>query len=74
MKKVFLFLVIAAVAGLTSCKKNWACECGSGSSFYSETEGYNGLTKKQAKQKCEGDVSIGLIKVDGDNDCIAKPR
>lgn len=60
MKKVLLFVAVVAVAGLTSCKKNWDCECTIfGSPVTTKTAK---LTKADAKKACE-DASAGMCKL-----------
>ena len=68
MKKL-LFAGLAVLA-LASCKKDWVCECQS----YGEVTTYPivNKTKSDAKNQCTGSVSVGLIKVSGDNDCALK--
>ena len=53
MKKV-LFVAAVAVLGLTSCKKNWNCECKVTVSNVSttQTSAINGATKKNATDAC----------------------
>lgn len=63
MKKVMLFVAVAAFAAttLSSCKKNWTCECCvefSGTKTCGETTAK--LTKKDAKTWCE---SNGVCKL-----------
>ncbi len=71
MKKV-LFVAIAGVftLGLTSCKKDWTCEC----QYSGEVTTYTIKDKKksEAKSVCTGAVSVGLVKVGGDNNCSLK--
>lgn len=61
MKKLFIIAVVAFVATLTSCKKEWTCECcvdcGGGKICGQETKKE---TKKDAQERCdEGQVSSG---------------
>lgn len=64
MKKI----VVAALAvlALASCKKDWTCVC---SDSYSEEYSYtiHNRKKRDAKNQCEGKVSVGLIQVGGNN-------
>lgn len=74
MKKVLLFSAVVALAGLTSCKKDWACECTYNGTTTTTTEGYKDLTKKQAKAKCEGTVSVGLVSVSTESACTTRAK
>lgn len=67
MKKVLVAAVV--ILALTSCKKDWTCEC----SYYGETESYaiKETKKKDAKAQCEGKVTVGLMSVGGNN-CTLK--
>lgn len=68
MKKLMYLSMIAGfgIVFLSSCKKDRTCVCGD----YSYT--VENQTKKKAKQICEGDVSVGVINVSGDNGCYLK--
>lgn len=64
MKKIVSIIgAVALVATLTSCKKNWTCECcttcgGSTACASGQTEK---LTKKKATDKCnEGDREYSM--------------
>lgn len=74
MKKVLLFVAVVAVAGLTSCKKDWACECTYSGVTTSTTEGYSKLTKKDAEAKCEGKVTVGLVTVNPGSNCTLRAK
>ncbi|NOG95189.1 MAG: hypothetical protein HND27_05360 [Bacteroidetes bacterium] len=65
MKKVILFVAVAAFAAttFTSCKKNWTCECCVdilGTKTCAETTAK--MTKKDAKVWCE-DNSNNICKL-----------
>lgn len=67
MKKVLLIATILGGLALTSCNKDWVCEC-----YYSgEVESYviQNKTKNKAKKICRDQVSIGAIKVAGNENC-----
>ncbi|MNU69524.1 hypothetical protein D3C71_589100 [compost metagenome] len=72
MKKFVLFVAAAATLGLTSCKKDWTCEC----TFDGETTStpINGKTKKDAEAQCEGKASIGGITVSTGSNCTTKKK
>lgn len=61
MKKVLLVAVAGVfVLGLSSCKKEWTCECTVlGQTVSGKTEK---MTKKDAKEKCETN-SAGMCKL-----------
>jgi len=67
MKKLLILGVVFGGLFLTSCKKDWTCECQS----YGEVTTYQiyNKTKKNARAQCTGEASIGLITVGGDNSC-----
>lgn len=53
MKKVFTIALAFGALTLTSCKKDWTCECNLGSYTIKD------MTRKDAKVECDkGDVSI----------------
>ncbi|HRP52840.1 MAG TPA: hypothetical protein PLI97_04965 [Fluviicola sp.] len=56
MKKVVLFAVVVALTGLTSCKKEWTCECDVMGSKISTKSGTK-LSKKDAETWCEKNSS-----------------
>lgn len=61
MKKV-LFIGLALLV-LTSCKKDWTCECTSGDT--SGTTTIKDMTRKDAKEECDkGDISIMGFKIE----------
>ncbi|HRP52841.1 MAG TPA: hypothetical protein PLI97_04970 [Fluviicola sp.] len=60
MKKVLFFGAIVTLVGLTSCKKEWTCECNVfGTTISAKTEK---MTKADAKKDCE-DGSNGMCKI-----------
>lgn len=67
MKKV-VFVAVATLA-LVSCKKDWVCECGG---YEESSYTIKNRTKRDAKNQCEGKVSVGLIQVGGNNCGLAK--
>lgn len=69
MKKLIYLSMIAGfgIVFLSSCKKDRTCVCENEYSYTIENQ-----SKKKAKQICEGDVSVGVIKVSGDNGCYLK--
>ena len=67
MKKVLFIGMLLGGLALTSCSKDWVCECQYNGAVDSYVI-YN-KTKSKAKKQCRGDVSIGLIKVAGDENC-----
>ena len=77
MKKFVLFVAAAATLGLTSCKKDWTCDCS-----YSDGEGgtvttsepINGKTKKDAEALCEGKASIGGFTVSTGSNCTTNKK
>lgn len=58
MKRIIYISIFSAI-GLTSCKKNYVCECKNSNTTYiaGETEG----TRSQAKRYCQ-DLSSGDTK------------
>lgn len=50
MKKIIVTLIVGLVV-LSSCKRDWACNCSSGGST-TQIESYSGLKKKDAEVKC----------------------
>ncbi|HTO37868.1 MAG TPA: hypothetical protein VL021_05545 [Brumimicrobium sp.] len=70
MKKLLFIGILFGGVALTSCSKDWVCEC----QEYGEVTTYpiKDKTKKQAKKQCRGDVSIGLVNVGGDENCVVK--
>ena len=80
MKKIILLASVAFVAlSLSSCKKEWTCECTVSSTYAgtTTTETVSGKTdkmsKKDAKDKCnEGDSSYDLLGVKVSSDCEIK--
>ncbi len=69
MKKVIYLSAVAiiGVVALSSCKKDRTCVCDNNYSYTIENQ-----SKKKAAEICEGNVSVGLIKVSGDNGCYLK--
>lgn len=56
MKKVFIFALVFGALTLTSCKKDWSCECSTGGNAASYT--IKDMTRKDAKEQCDkGDFS-----------------
>ena len=76
MKKFVLFVAVAATLGLTSCKKDWTCECSYTYDGETETESYaiNGKTKKDAEAQCEGKASVGGFTVSTGSNCTTKKK
>lgn len=70
MKKFLFIGILFGGVALTSCAKDWVCEC----QEYGEVESYiiYNKTKSKAKKQCRGDVNIGLINVGGDTNCDVK--
>lgn len=68
------FVAAIATLGLTSCKKDWACECTYNGATLTTTDGYNDLSKKDAEAKCEGKVSVGIISVNTENNCTLRAK
>lgn len=67
MKKVLFIGLFFGGLALTSCKKDWLCECqyqGSVDSYII----YN-KSKNKAKKQCKDQVNIGAIKVVGNENC-----
>ena len=68
MKKALLIGIFFGGLALTSCKKNWLCEC-----YYQGTleESYviANKSKNKAKKQCKNQVNIGAIKVAGNENC-----
>lgn len=58
MKKLFLITIVGAFA-LTSCKKDWTCECTAGALSVSNT--IKDKSKKDAKKDCETSGNAGLV-------------
>lgn len=58
-------IATSAILMFASCKKDWTCEC----SEYEETYSYtiHNRTKRDAKNQCEGKVSVGFVNVGGNN-------
>ncbi len=56
MKKSILFVAVVFAASFASCKKDYACKCTYGS--VSVTHDTFNDTKKNAKEKCDGE-SVG---------------
>lgn len=77
MKKFVLFVAAAATLGLTSCKKDWSCDCtvpdGNGGTTTQSTP-INGKTKKDAEAQCEGKASIGGITVSTGSNCTTNKK
>ena len=61
MKKVMLFVAVAAFAAttFTSCKKDYTCECKMGSDTY--TYELKDVKKKDAKDACNAAGSIWIL-------------
>jgi hypothetical protein len=64
MKKMILAIaVVGGMAALTSCKKDWTCECTGealGIPFTVNDTVYTDMTKKDAEAKCDmNDFSLG---------------
>lgn len=58
MKKVLLLAIVATAFGLTSCKKDYTCECtilGTTSSVK-----YTNVKKADAKKSCEALNQVGV--------------
>ncbi|MEZ4890578.1 MAG: hypothetical protein R2779_08495 [Crocinitomicaceae bacterium] len=56
MKKVFFIALAFGALTLTSCKKDWSCECSSGGNAVTST--IKDMTHKDAKEQCDkGDFS-----------------
>lgn len=71
MKKIIVVaLGVVFLSALTSCKKDWTCEC----QYEGEKTSYTieNRSKKDAKQMCTGSVNIGLVNVGGDKSCAIK--
>ncbi len=66
MKKIIVILV-AGMAILTSCKRDWGCRCSSGNTS-TQIESYSGLTKKDAEVKCD-DVQKDFEAFDSNVSC-----
>jgi len=65
-----LFTIVAVTLLVTSCAKDWTCECYDYDGELYETYVIKGKSKKAAKSQCTGSVSIGLVTVPGDNNCM----
>jgi hypothetical protein len=60
MKKLMMIAAVGGVFALTSCKKDWTCECtttGNGSSVSASTTVT--ATKKDAEAACNSSVTSG---------------
>ncbi len=56
MKKIFGFLVVATlIFGATSCKKNYTCECitGTGAAQIKTEYEFENVKRKEAKEACD---------------------
>jgi hypothetical protein len=77
MKKFVLFVAAAATLGLTSCKKDWSCDCtytdGNGATQTTKTP-INGKTKKDAEAQCEGKASVGGITISTGSNCTTNKK
>lgn len=75
MKKKFKFTMLLAslsvMLGLSSCKKDWVCECTVDGSAYEDVQTYPGTKKTSAKKLCDSYES--LLKTDySDASCRIK--
>jgi hypothetical protein len=77
MKKLVLFVAVVATLGLTSCKKDWTCECsytdGDGNTQTTSTA-ISDKTKKDAEAQCEGKASVGGITISTGSNCTTKKK
>ncbi len=73
MKKFVLFVAAAATLGLTSCKKDWTCECNYPGETPTSYE-IKGKTKKDAEATCEDKVSIGGFTASAGSYCTTKKK
>lgn len=63
MKKMMLAVVVfAGVAALTSCKKDYSCECNGVGVVFSYDTTFTDVTKKDAESKCN-DLDINFFGV-----------
>lgn len=53
MKKIFILAVVAGAFTMTSCKKDWTCECKTSTGTISATIPFSKITKKDAKAACD---------------------
>lgn len=67
MKKVMILVAAFAVVGLTSCKKDWTCECTTSDSSgtlddVSASVTLTDLNKSDAETACSGnEVTVGTL-------------
>ncbi len=70
MKKLIYaaaFLFVGTIA-LSSCKKDWTCDCGSEEFNYTIKD----AKKKDAEAQCEGKAGNGIVSVNVDTGCSLK--
>ena len=70
MKKLIYaaaFLFLGTIV-LSSCKKDWTCDCGSEELTYTIKD----KKKKDAEAECEGKVGNGLVSVSVNTGCSLK--
>lgn len=51
MKKIFILAVVAGAFTMTSCKKDWTCECKNSTGTYPIT--FTKVSKADAKKACD---------------------
>jgi len=69
MKKIIFLSLLTFSASLvmSSCKKDRTCVCDNDYSYTIQNQ-----TKKKAEDICQGNASVGIITVSGDNGCYLK--
>lgn len=67
MKKILFIGMLLGGLALTSCSKDWVCEC----QYEGTVESYTiyNKTKNKAKKQCKDQVNFGAIKVAGNDNC-----